>query len=210
MGLVSERVPTMNMLKEAHELIEHANYYRVIKGLGTDYSNEWLDIDEDTLCVFREVSFLNEKRNRQIAARTAQGERCSDWILDEVARFPSINGAVETTHYGRVISQGKRQHLYRGESRMWPASLPTMYRTMDSIENKEERDRYELCCHIRIAAFADFLLEFDSMQRWLAAYDLDLMPEPLAQHYGLDTPMLDLTDDFDIALFFATCCYDTS
>lgn len=32
MGLVSERVPTMNMLKEAHELIEHANYYRVIKG----------------------------------------------------------------------------------------------------------------------------------------------------------------------------------
>lgn len=76
---------------------------------------------------------------------------------------------------------------------MWPASLPTMYRTMDSIENKEERDRYELCCHIRIAAFAEFLLEFDSMQRWLAAYDLDLMPEPLAQHYGLDTPMLDLT-----------------
>lgn len=61
MGLVSERVPTMNMLKEAHELIEHANYYRVIKGLGTDNSNEWLDIDEDTLCVFREVSFLDEK-----------------------------------------------------------------------------------------------------------------------------------------------------
>ena len=55
-----------------------------------------------------------------------------------------------------------------------------------------------------------FLLEFDSMQRWLAAYDLDLMPEPLAQHYGLDTPMLDFTDDFDIALFFATCCYDAS
>lgn len=210
MGLVSERVPTMDMLKETHELIEHANYYRAIKGLGTDYSNDWLEINEDTLCVFREVSFLDEKRNKQIAARTAQGERFSDWILDEVARFPSIDGAVETTHYGRVISQGKRQHLYRGESRMWPASLPTMYRTMDSIENKEERDRYELCCHIRIAAFADFLLEFDSMQRWLAAYDLDLMPEPLAQHYGLDTPMLDLTDDFDIALFFATCCYDAS
>lgn len=40
MGLVSERVPTMDMLKETHELIEHANYYRAIKGLGTDYSND--------------------------------------------------------------------------------------------------------------------------------------------------------------------------
>lgn len=139
MGLVSERVPMMDMLKETHELIEHAKYYRVIKGLGTDYSNEWLDIDEDALCVFREVSFLDEKKNKQIAARTAQGERCSDWILDEVARFPSINGAAETTHYGRIISQGKSQYVNRGESQMWPASLPTMYRTMDSIENKEEK-----------------------------------------------------------------------
>lgn len=111
MGLVSERVPTMNMLKEAHELIEHANYYRVIKGLGTDYSNEWLDIDEDTLCAFREVSFLDEKRDKQIAARTARGERFSDWILDEVARFPSIDGAVETTHYG-VLSLKENVNIF--------------------------------------------------------------------------------------------------
>lgn len=40
MGLVSECVPTMNMLKEAHELIEHANYYRVIKGLGNKKKND--------------------------------------------------------------------------------------------------------------------------------------------------------------------------
>lgn len=78
MGLVSERVPTIDMIKETQELIEHANYYRTIKGLGTDYSNDWLEINEDTLCVFREVSFLDEKRNKQIAARTARGERCSD------------------------------------------------------------------------------------------------------------------------------------
>lgn len=31
--MVSERVPTMDMLKETHELIEHVNYYRAIKGL---------------------------------------------------------------------------------------------------------------------------------------------------------------------------------
>lgn len=93
---------------------------------------------------------------------------------------------------------------------MWPESLPTMYRTMSSIKSDEERNRYEICCHLRIAAFAELLCEFDSMKEWLNVYDLDLMAEPLAQHYGLDTPMLDMTDDFDTALFFATCCYDAT
>ena len=198
------------MTEETKRLVEQAEYYRSVKGLGNDYSNEWLDINEDSLCVFREVSYLDEKMCKDVARRTANGERFTDWILDEVARFPLIDGAVESNHYGRVLSQGKRQHLYRGESRMWPTSLPTMYRTMNSIKDDGERDRYELCCYLRIAAFAEFLCEFNTMQNWLDAYDLDLMAEPLAQHYGLDTPMLDMTDDFDIALFFATCCYDSA
>lgn len=34
------------------------------------------------------------------------------------------------------------------------------------------------------------------------------MFEPLAQHYGLETEWLDITNDFNVAIFFATCGWD--
>ena len=38
----------------------------------------------------------------------------------------------------------------------------------------------------------------------------DVLYDLLAQHYGLETGWLDITSDFNVALFFATCWYDCS
>lgn len=52
-----------------------------------------------------------------------------------------------------------------------------------------------------------FLFEFDYVKNWATSYS-DVLFEALAQHYGLETHWMDITNDFDVALFFATCYYD--
>ncbi len=58
---------------------------------------------------------------------------------------------------------------------------------------------------MRIAEFSFFLQKFQHVQTWR---DGDVLYEPLAQHYGLETGWLDITSDFNTALFFATCYWN--
>lgn len=59
---------------------------------------------------------------------------------------------------------------------------------------------------MRIAEFKSFISEFDIVKNWQYG---DVLYEPLAQHYGLETEWLDITNDFNVALFFATCYWDS-
>ena len=142
--------------------------------------------------------------------RTANGERFDDWILDELIRITKTEATTKETRFGRTITQGARNNLYRGECRQYPKSRSTLMRRIADIQDPDERLRYKLLASMRIAAFADLLIEFDTVQRWCSDYDVDPSIIPLAQHYGIDTPMLDFTDDLATALFFATCTRDES
>ena len=61
----------------------------------------------------------------------------------------------------------------------------------------------EDCSDPVVAAFGkfrgDLVLDFDVLAPAFST---------LLQHYGLDSPMLDLTSDFDVAIFFATHTYE--
>lgn len=90
--------------------------------------------------------------------------------------------------------------LYRGQGSYYGRCLPSLYRQqMTNDELFVER--------VRIAEFRLFLEQFEVTQRFeqnhfLVAY------VGLAQHYGLKTDVLDVTNNIDVAMFFAMCDYD--
>ncbi len=90
--------------------------------------------------------------------------------------------------------------LYRGQSDYYPKCLPTIYRNQLSEEELFAEQ-------VKIAEFKLYLSQYDITKRFeKAKYNVDYIG--LAQHYGLNTGVLDLTSDVEIALFFAMCDKD--
>lgn len=106
--------------------------------------------------------------------------------------------------HGVVISQGERSSYYRGENQVFSKSQPSLYRALEKYSIKADKELYRFIANMRIAEFKYFLCRLGIVQFWLQNYGSVLF-EPLAQHYGLETEWLDITSDFDVALFFATC-----
>ena len=109
--------------------------------------------------------------------------------------------------HGRTIRQGARNSYYRGENQIYESSQPSLFRTLDKL-SEYEKILYRFVSRMRIAEFQIFLNKLGIVRFWQANYGTVLY-EPLAQHYGLETRWLDITSDLDVALFFATCKYDS-
>lgn len=90
--------------------------------------------------------------------------------------------------------------LYRGQGSYHGRCLPTLYRqALTDDELFMER--------VRVAEFRLFLEQFDVTQHFEENhYLVDYVG--LAQHYGLKTDVLDVTNNIDVAMFFAMCDYD--
>lgn len=106
--------------------------------------------------------------------------------------------------HGVVISQGERNSYYRGENQIFSKSQPSLFRSLEKFTTHEDQELYRFIANMRIAEFRIFLCRLGIVQFWLNNYGSVLF-EALAQHYGLETEWLDITSDFDVALFFATC-----
>ena len=75
---------------------------------------------------------------------------------------------------------------------------------MEKFSSREDKELYRFIANMRIAEFGILLCRLGIVQFWVQNYGSVLL-EPLAQHYGLETEWMDITSDFDVALFFATC-----
>ena len=90
--------------------------------------------------------------------------------------------------------------LFRGQGWFFNPCLPTLLR--------EKRDSEHLFVeHMRIVEFELMLKQYPSVQ-YFEQEKLEVDYVGLAQHYGLNTEVLDLTSDIRTALFFAMCDYD--
>ena len=111
--------------------------------------------------------------------------------------------------HGAVIRQGERSSYFRGENRIYDKSGTTLSRKLERYTSDNEKLLYRLIADMRIAEFDLFIQKFDRTKCW-AENDLTVLTDPLAQHYGLETDWLDITNDFNVALFFATCFWSSS
>jgi hypothetical protein len=133
-------------------------------------------------------------------------------ILPFGHRFGIVSDDIEGLHaiadaQGRVrLMSGIEfsMQLYRGQTQEYPRCIPTLARL-----EKIEHQFLALCRRI---AFEDAIGEHP-MVRLAERIRLSNSPlyvdrEGLAQHYGLATDMLDVTSNFDVACFFATCTWN--
>lgn len=109
--------------------------------------------------------------------------------------------------HGSVIKQGTRSSYYRGENQIYPTCLPTLLRKINSLVDEEDKKLEKILGDMRVYEFKQLLYLFQHVQNWEQRYGTVLF-EPLAQHYGISTKWLDVTSDFEVALFFACCFYD--
>jgi len=82
--------------------------------------------------------------------------------------------------------------FFRGQTKLYPALLPSLYRGATTQAHKQARDK----------ALADYL---KSCEGNVMSAVPDYAREPLLQHYGIRTRWLDLVDNIWVALWFA--CY---
>lgn len=126
-------------------------------------------------------------------------------IFDYLYQDPRVSGYLMFYPHGTVIHQGMRRNLYRGENQIYPTSVPTLVRKLRSFNTVKEKELYRLVADMRIYEFSVFLDRFQHVQNWKK--HSDVLYEALAQHYGLETNWMDITSDFNVALFFANCYY---
>ncbi len=101
-----------------------------------------------------------------------------------------------------IPEAGVLHFLFRGQTQEHPLCLPTIYRKNPS-ELQIFLDR------MRLTVFKRMLDTYPIISDFFKRHNFVVDVEGLAQHYGLNTSVLDLTSNIDIAMFFATCPFDS-
>lgn len=178
--------------------------------------NRIIDITYDDI---RSMIQMNERDAKECEAITKDSYAGKNYYTDNPSnlrlefykevlyRDPKTSGFIMQYPHGVVVRQAERSHYYRGENQIFSKSVPSLTRKLNQYNNEEDKELYKLVTDMRIAEFGMFLFEFDYVKNWATSYS-DVLFEALAQHYGLETTWLDITNDFNVALFFATCYYD--
>lgn len=124
------------------------------------------------------------------------------------------DGYVMEYPHGKVIRQSDRLWHYRGENSYYPTSQPTFVRKLVN-KSRDEKSGIEFVANLKLHEFYNLLTRLNHLYyfrnicftRGDKRIYLDILFHNIAQHYGFDTNWLDLTSDFEVALFFACCKY---
>ena len=129
-----------------------------------------------------------------------------DWVVEEMLLKNTAGTLIRMPFWKDVITFRSRRHFYRGENQQYERSVPSLLRKMAG-KTPYECEMIKAVSAMRIMQFAKFILKINVVPYWEAKIS-DVNYDALAQHYGFETCLLDLTNDFRTALFFATCKYD--
>lgn len=176
--------------EDPQELLHAASLLGILPVQSSDSLYHWL--------ILRDGMTAEEQQSIEAAIRSNPGQLAvviilfsSILISGELLTFPSI---------GTAMTQPKSRYFYRGESAYYGSSRPSIYRFCDGSDPVRLQAR-----QLTIEEARFFLNQFDAVKRWTVSGVNYLA---LAQHYGVPTPMMDLTSDLKTALFFACCKYE--
>ncbi len=161
--------------------------------------------------IYELIKLNNEEKEWQKAVQQEvinrnEMEMTQGEILIDFFRMINAKGTMIDYPFGqKLITFGSTGHLFRGERQIFRKSIPSLNRKIELLD-KKSKELYRAIANLRIIRFSDFIWNFDIVPFWEAKMS-DVNYKVLAQHYGFETSLLDLTNDFNIALFFATCKY---
>ena len=115
---------------------------------------------------------------------------------------PKTEGQRLQYPHGVILTQADYRHYYRGENQAFEKSESNLCRKLSQIEDDSEKELYRLVADMRIFEFRKLIHQFEHVKKWRYS---DVLHECIAQHYGLETPWLDTTTDYYVAMFMAAC-----
>lgn len=129
-------------------------------------------------------------------------------LLIHQFRVMNTGGTVVQYPFGYICTFPSRRHLFRGERRDYDRSEASLLRRCRDKAGKKlapkEIEILHVISNMRIVQFRKFIWQFDIIPQWEGKLS-DVNYKALAQHYGFETFLLDLTNNVRDALFFATC-----
>nr|DAL96897.1 MAG TPA: FRG domain [Caudoviricetes sp.] len=145
---------------------------------------------------------LTKKLKERIYSKSISDKSLSESLARMVAEDRHTPGLIVKYPYGSVIQQEKHTYYYRGESSLHDCCKPSIHRKVP--EDTLEKDIYYFISEMKIYEFSKIVEKFKVVKKW----PCDVLYRAIAQHYGIPTNWLDITNDFEVALFFACCKYD--
>jgi len=121
------------------------------------------------------------------------------------------NGSTVRYPHGIVVQYGNNYPLktfYRGEVEDYSRGQDdskcrsSLGRKLADLETEEERKVEFFKAKLKIQSFLNLITQFKQVREWNFG---TVFAYIIAQHYGIDTQYLDITDDLAVALFFACC-----
>lgn len=148
----------------------------------------------------------NEIVEREKAIRSGTYTKKTDWLIEEF-QITQTSGTVFHMPFGlRIITFPSKRQLFRGEVQNYHRSIPSLNRILKDFMDEKEKELNRVIAHLRKWQFGNLIWNINVVPYWEAKLS-DLNLDALAQHYGFATHLMDLTNDFKAALFFATCKY---
>ncbi|MEZ3591590.1 MAG: FRG domain-containing protein [Muribaculaceae bacterium] len=92
-------------------------------------------------------------------------------------------------------------YLFRGQEQFYEKCVPSLFRHRELTAAKLFINQ------VRLEEFKLMLQQYPQV-RYFEDLGVVVDYKGLAQHYGIETDVLDLTSSLDVALFFAMCSYD--
>ena len=149
---------------------------------------------------------VRENVKRRMTDPVIRNSQKLDWVVEDLM-IKSTGGTVLTMPFGEdIITFNSNRHFFRGENQQYSRSVPSLLRRL-SGKTAYEAEIIKSIAVMRSVQFLKFIWQINVVPYWEAKIS-DINFDALAQHYGFDTCLLDLTNDFRAALFFATCKYD--
>lgn len=156
------------------------------------------------------LSEIEEQRAKEMMSKVAIRDKDpysnkSDPIIDMILANQVSGTGIRYPFGISSITFPSKRHLFRGEPQIYAETVPSLNR---KIKNKSifTKLMMEALSFLRIHQFHKFIWKMNVVPYWEAKIsDINVMA--LAQHYGFDTHLLDLTNEILTALFFANCKY---
>ena len=151
---------------------------------------------------------LSEMSNRGEYYWNRLGNFNAELEMEYMYKDPLTSGMLVEYPHGVVIRQAARTNYFRGEHRIYKSSVSSLLRKLekDYSDDQEGQALYRIVADMRIYEFQTILQQLQHVKE---CDQTSVLYDVLAQHYGLETCWLDVTSDFDVALFFANCYYDS-
>lgn len=166
---------------------------------------KWLSIDE----IREDVKHFNEMH--RFGAEKSDDPKAKALFEPKEDSFEMIRGKESGKFFYFPAQLIYGLQLFRGQHADWPHCLPTLYR--DRLKDDRFVAPTLLDIFIDRMRFVEFELMLKShtfVKDWFEPCNTIVDYEGLAQHYGLNTEIIDFTADLEVALFFAICKYDNS